>query len=86
MGECFNPATPILDFNGFNDVYFNPRKNENVGQGADPDLFMFWDKVHPTAKIHQLIGEKAYALVWVPEPASIWLVITLSAACRRRPA
>ncbi|MBL8964933.1 MAG: SGNH/GDSL hydrolase family protein [Phycisphaeraceae bacterium] len=84
MGKGFDVKTPILDFNGFSDWVFNPTRNKDVASQANPDLFMFWDKVHPTAKIHEMIGRKAYELI--PSPGSAWLVAAagLVAARRRR--
>jgi phospholipase/lecithinase/hemolysin len=43
---------------------------------SDPNSYLFWDDVHPTAPIHQLIGQQALDLVSlsVPEPSSIILV------------
>jgi phospholipase/lecithinase/hemolysin len=39
---------------------------------CNPDKFLFWDQVHPTAATHQIIGELAFSLlkpVSVPEPS-----------------
>ncbi len=41
---------------------------------ADPDQYLFWDSVHPTARGHQLIGAGFYAAVAVPEPATLVLL------------
>lgn len=84
MGKGFDVKTPILDFNGFSDWTFNPTRNKDVASQANPDLFMFWDKVHPTAKVHELIGRRAYELI--PSPGTAWLVAAcgLVAARRRR--
>ena len=38
------------------------------GQG-----YLFWDTVHPTTEIQQLVGEVAFASV--PEPASLTLLL-----------
>ncbi len=38
----------------------------------DPDSYLFFDGIHPTARIHQLIGELAYEqLTQVPLPAAL---------------
>ncbi|WP_167547135.1 SGNH/GDSL hydrolase family protein [Stieleria maiorica] len=47
---------------------------------GNPDEYLWWDGVHPTAAVQSLIGERAAALVRpVPEPASaaIWIPVAL---------
>lgn len=42
---------------------------------ADPDSFVLWDTVHPTAAAHTIIGQRAFeALTVVPLPAGVWLL------------
>jgi phospholipase/lecithinase/hemolysin len=42
--------------------------------GADPDNYLFWDDVHPTAAADALIADAAYAdLVPAPEPSALAL-------------
>ena len=57
--------------------------------GADPDEYLFWDEVHPTAAAHALIGNMAADLVLVPEPGSLALLAAgsvglIALAWRRR--
>lgn len=40
---------------------------------ADPDTFLFWDGVHPTARGHAILGAR-FAVV-VPEPSSVALLL-----------
>lgn len=55
---------------------------------ADPDQYLFWDGIHPTAATHRLLGQAM--LTAVPEPSSValmaagLLLLLLAAAGRRR--
>lgn len=40
---------------------------------ATPDSYLFWDTIHPTAKVHEILGEAAFAAV-VPEPETYVLL------------
>ncbi|WGV26222.1 SGNH/GDSL hydrolase family protein [Halotia branconii] len=43
-----------------------------------PDKFLFWDEVHPTTAMHQLIGELAFSALLkasVPEPSVVLAVL-----------
>ncbi len=40
---------------------------------ADPNQYLFWDELHPTAAGHEILANEALALV-TPEPASISLI------------
>jgi len=53
---------------------------------ANPDQYVFWDLVHPTARSHELLGN-AFAAAVVPEPATLALCAIALAAigfARRR--
>jgi phospholipase/lecithinase/hemolysin len=39
---------------------------------ANPNQFLFWDQLHPTAAVHAIVAEDALTLV-TPEPSSMWL-------------
>jgi phospholipase/lecithinase/hemolysin len=50
---------------------------------VDPDTYVYWDQVHPTSRVHQLIGD--YARTLVPAPGTlVLLLIGAGAAVRRR--
>ncbi len=39
---------------------------------ADPATYAFWDPIHPTAALHDILAAEAFAAV-VPVPAAVWL-------------
>jgi phospholipase/lecithinase/hemolysin len=52
---------------------------------ADPDHYLFWDSVHPTAAGHQILGDAFADALGVPEPATVLLfALGLAGAVRRR--
>jgi phospholipase/lecithinase/hemolysin len=52
----------------------------------NPNQYLFWDDIHPTAAGHELLAQAAETAVGVPEPASIGLIASaaLLAGWRRR--
>jgi phospholipase/lecithinase/hemolysin len=53
--------------------------------GVSPDRFVFWDEIHPTSFVHNLIAGRALAAI--PEPSAwLWVVSLSCLACRRRAA
>src|SRR5262249_8727615 len=40
----------------------------------NPDQYLFWDPVHPTAHTQQLIGQAAFEAVTAPEPSTLALL------------
>lgn len=53
---------------------------------ANPDEYLFWDGIHPTAITHRLLGEAMLSAV--PEPSQVAMLaaglLVLAAAARRR--
>lgn len=55
----------------FSDQKFGVTANEMMQ--VDPDQYLFWDQIHPTARTHDLIAMQAYMMI--PEPATIWMLL-----------
>ena len=55
--------------------------------GANPDRYLFWDTIHPTAAGHEVLAEAAAQSLGVPEP-STWALLVVGTvvwlAVRRR--
>jgi hypothetical protein len=68
-----NMVDPVLNFNGFSGVGFSPTRNPALPNGANPDSYVFWDQVHPTSRVHDLMGK--FAATQVPAPASASAVV-----------
>jgi phospholipase/lecithinase/hemolysin len=48
---------------------------DGVNVCADPTAHLWWDAVHPTTRVHGMIGQMAFAeLSAVPLPAAVWLL------------
>lgn len=80
-------------FGLFGDVVANPAQYgfsnvteqcvQNLSNGrCDPNTWLFWDSVHPTAAGHALLGERFAAAV--PEPATWWLMLPALVLLARR--
>jgi phospholipase/lecithinase/hemolysin len=53
------------------------------GNAANASEYLYWDTVHPTARVHDIFGGGAAQLV--PEPGVAWLVVMAGVAgCLRR--
>ena len=56
---------------------FDPATTLSTGlPTGDPDNFLFWDGIHPTAVGHQLIADQVFA-VSVPEPSCLGMLATV---------
>ena len=84
--EATKPGLDIIEFDtfGFVDAAIaNPAAYgftnvtdpcfDGVKACLNPDQYIFWDPVHPTARSHQLLGDALAAAV-VPEPATLALL------------
>jgi phospholipase/lecithinase/hemolysin len=81
-----NSTQNIVNAGNFSGLTFNPTRNAAVPNGIDPDTYVYWDQVHPTSRVHQLIGD--YALTLLPEPGAVVLIVVglLGVQHRRRAA
>jgi phospholipase/lecithinase/hemolysin len=80
-----NTTTPILSTTDFTlPGPFNPTRN--VPLGTSPDTHAFWDDLHPTSRMHALIGEQAALIIPAPHAAAPLALGLLIATRRRRAA
>jgi outer membrane lipase/esterase len=52
------------------------------GNVANADEFLYWDGVHPTARVHSIFGDKAYEAI--PEPSAVMLLWVFGAGLLAR--
>jgi phospholipase/lecithinase/hemolysin len=59
---------------GFTDVT-DQAKSGGIGVTgsvvSNPNQYLWWDPIHPTAPAHQLLGDRAALAVGIPEPSSL---------------
>jgi len=79
-----NTTQNIVTAGNFSGIVFNPQRNAAVPGLPNPDQFLYWDEVHPTAQVHKVLGEYAYQIVPAPGALSLAALAGLLAARRRR--
>ena len=57
-----------------------------TGNAANADQFLYWDTVHPTSRVHDIFGLRAFEALGVPEPGTtvILLIVGSGLMLRRR--
>jgi len=48
-----------------------------TGNAANADQYLYWDTVHPTARVHDIFGQRARDL-YVPEAAAVSFVLAIA--------
>ncbi len=78
-----NVTTPVADISDFG-LPGPMTATQLAPAGANPDQWLFWDSLHPTARAHALIGEAAALAIPAPGAALAMVMIPLALAGRAR--
>lgn len=79
VNSLYSEITSHPALYGYTDVthsYLDTLAANPLGAG-DPNTYLFWDTLHPTAPGHQLIANLAFSTV-VPEPSAVALLSTFA--------
>lgn len=79
-----NTTQNIISSGGLFNLTLTPSRNALVPDGVNADDYVWWDEVHPTARMHQFFGDRAYAAVPAPGAAAALLLTGVAGARRRR--
>jgi phospholipase/lecithinase/hemolysin len=78
-----NTTQSIITATSFSGTSFSATPNF-PNQTVNPDQFLFWDQLHPTSAVHNMIGEAAFDLLPEPSSVAILAVTASTIAIKRR--
>lgn len=81
-----NTTTGIINAPSFVAPTFSPTRQPTslVPAGANPDTYLFWDQLHPTARGHRSIGDAAFNVIPSPSVVGVLMLAGVVAGRRRR--
>lgn len=79
-----NTTDNIISSGGLFNLTVTPTRNPLVPDGVNPDTFVWWDEVHPTARMHRYFGDRAAGAIPSPGAGGAALLTVAFASRRRR--